>query len=104
MHNGGETADFADDAAPTTEAHALSGDSALVDDAIEDYYDEHKAEYGTETQLHVMHIVTNSADDAVVAYRALLDGTPFAVAARRFAAEDAPAEAPNVIMFTPGNN
>ncbi|TDK93111.1 lytic transglycosylase domain-containing protein [Mycolicibacterium mucogenicum] len=37
MHNGGDTADFADDAAPTTESHALSGDSALVDDAIEDY-------------------------------------------------------------------
>ena len=37
MHNGGDTADFADDAAPTTEAHALSGDSALVDDTIEDY-------------------------------------------------------------------
>lgn len=37
MHNGGDTADFADDAAPTTESHALSGDSALVDDTIEDY-------------------------------------------------------------------
>lgn len=37
MHNGGDTADFADDAAPTTEAHALPGDAALVDDAIEDY-------------------------------------------------------------------
>ena len=35
MHNGGDTADFADDAAPTTESHALSGDSALVDDTIE---------------------------------------------------------------------
>lgn len=70
----------------------LANASGVTDDAIEDYYDEHKAEYGTETQLHVMHIVTNSADDAVVAYRALLDGTPFAVAARRFAAEDAPAK------------
>lgn len=37
MHNGGDTADFADDAAPTTESHALSGDSALVDETIEDY-------------------------------------------------------------------
>ena len=37
MHNGGDTADSADNAAPTTDSHALFGDSELADDTIEDY-------------------------------------------------------------------
>ena len=37
MHNGGDTADFADDTAPTADSHALVGDSEPVDDAIQDY-------------------------------------------------------------------
>lgn len=37
MHIGGDTADSADNAAPTTESHALPGDSEPADDAIEDY-------------------------------------------------------------------
>ncbi len=53
------------------------------------YYDAHSAEFGTETQLHVLDIATATQEDALVAYRALLDGTPFDVAARRFGAEDA---------------
>ena len=67
----------------------LERESGVTDEAIEDYYDEHRADYGTETQIDVRHIVTDSADDAVVAYRAILDGTPFEVAARRFGAADA---------------
>lgn len=37
MHIGGDTADSADNAAPTTEFDALPGDSEPADDAIEDY-------------------------------------------------------------------
>ncbi|WP_110811617.1 lytic murein transglycosylase [Mycolicibacterium mucogenicum] len=37
MHIGGDTADSADNAAPTTEFDALPGDCQPVDDAIEDY-------------------------------------------------------------------
>lgn len=37
MHNGGDTADTADNTAPIPDSHALFGDSALMDDTIEDY-------------------------------------------------------------------
>lgn len=37
MHIGGDAADSADNTAPTTDSHALFGDSALVDDEIHDY-------------------------------------------------------------------
>jgi len=56
----------------------------VSDEAAQAYYHQHRADFGTTTQLHIMHIVTDTDSDAIMAYRAVLDGTPFRVAARRF--------------------
>lgn len=48
------------------------------------YYTAHSDEFEAQPQLHVMAIATETPQDAVVAHRAILDGTPFDVAARRF--------------------
>lgn len=61
-----------DRAAGVTDAEALA------------YYEAHSDEFEAKTQLHVMAIATETPQDAMVAYRAILDGTPFEVAARRF--------------------
>ena len=64
-----------DRAAGVTDAEALA------------YYEAHADEFEAQTQFHIMAIATETPQDAMVAHRAILDGTPFDVAARRFNTE-----------------
>lgn len=64
--------------------------AAVTDADARAYYDARAGEFGAETQLHILDVATATQQDAIVAYRAILDGTPFEVAARRFRAEDSP--------------
>ena len=63
----------------------------ITDEEARAYYDAHKAEYSAEAELHIMDIPTASDQDALTAYRALLDGTPFEVVARRYTVQPSPA-------------
>lgn len=64
---------------------ALMDRAAVVSDAdARAFYDAHKAEYAQEPEVHILDIAAATQQDALAAYRALLDGTPFEVVARRF--------------------
>jgi hypothetical protein len=62
----------------------LMDQAVTVSDAeVKQYHDAHKAEFVGETELHLLAF-SLPREDAVPAYRALLDGTPFGVVARRY--------------------
>lgn len=64
---------------------ALMDRVSVVGDAdARAYYDAHQGEFAQESELHVLDIATGTQQDALAAYRALLDGTPFEVVVRRF--------------------
>jgi parvulin-like peptidyl-prolyl isomerase len=57
---------------------------AISDADAHAYYDAHQTEFAQEPEIHVLDIAADSQQDALAAYRALLDGTPFEVVAGRF--------------------
>ena len=64
---------------------ALLDKAAGIDDEkVRAYYEQHLSEFSTETQLHILHIATRDQPEALAVFRALVDGTPFEVVARRF--------------------
>jgi parvulin-like peptidyl-prolyl isomerase len=58
--------------------------TAITDADARAYYDAHPSEFSQEPELHILDIAAATQQDALAAYRALLDGTPFEVVARRF--------------------
>jgi len=64
--------------------------ASVSDDKAKAYYDQHLSEFSSETELHILHLATKTQADALAAFRSLVDGTPFEVAARRFSAQQPP--------------
>jgi len=64
--------------------------ASVTDEEALAYFVSKQQDFGTEPELHIFDIVVASQDDALVAYRAVSDGTPFGVVARRFGVPNAP--------------
>lgn len=73
---------------------ALMGQAAgpVTDEQARAYFEAHKAEFEPEAELHVLALAAASQDDALVAYRSVMQGTPFKVAAKRFSAGPPPGQ------------
>jgi parvulin-like peptidyl-prolyl isomerase len=68
----------------------MEKDSVVSDAAAKAYYDAHKADFAAQTEIHLQVIPTGSQQDALVAYRTLLEGTPWDAVARRYGVQPLP--------------